>query len=118
MKKKHITLAEEIKRREEYNLLCPFPFYDREIINDLKIREDMITKKDNYNNVPVTYCKTCLSLHLKEVEFEGKKDLLTGENKKVTYCVPCGNTELESTHITEWEDFYKEKYGESFLEKK
>jgi len=118
MRKKESKLAAEIKRREDYNKLCPFPYYDTEIINDLKIREKMISKQTDYNNVPVTYCKTCLSLHLKEVTFEGKKDPLTGENKKVTYCVPCGNTETSSTHITEWEDFYEEKYGEKFINKK
>ena len=118
MRKKQANLAAEIKRREDYNLLCPFPYYDTEIINDLKIREKMISKLADYNNVPVFYCKTCLSIHLKEVTFEGKKNPITGEDHKVRYCVPCGNTETASTHITEWEDFYEEKYGEKFINKK
>lgn len=101
--KKPINLAEEIERRESANKMAPFPPYDREVINDLKIL-NMITKQDDYNNVPVTYCKTCLSLHVKEIA-----------NPDVAYCVDCGNTDLEKAHIHEWEDLYEEKYGERFL---
>lgn len=118
MRKKNINLAAEIKRREDYNLLCPFPYYSTEVIEDLKNKQKMVSKKTDYNNVPVTYCKTCLSLNLKEVTFKGQKDPATGEDKNVTYCVPCGNTDTETTHITEWEDFYEAKYGERFLDKK
>jgi len=118
MKKKDINLAAEIKKREDYNLLCPFPYYSTEIIQDLKTKQKMVTRKSDYNNVPVEYCKTCLSLHLKEVKFEGKLDLMTGKEKSVVYCIPCGNTSVESAHITEWEDFYEAKYGKTFLEKK
>lgn len=118
MKKKDINLAAEIKKREDYNLLCPFPYYSTETIQDLKTKQKMVTRKSDYNNVPVEYCKTCLSLHLKEVKFEGKLDLTTGKEKSVVYCIPCGNTSVERTHITEWEDFYEAKYGKPFLETK
>ena len=118
MKKKDINLAAEIKKREDYNLLCPFPYYSTETIQDLKTKQKMVTRKSDYNNVPVEYCKTCLSLHLKEVKFEGKLDLTTGKEKSVVYCIPCGNTSVESAHITEWEDFYEAKYGKPFLETK
>jgi hypothetical protein len=117
--KKTINLAKEIKKREEYNLMTPFPFYDTEVIEDIK-KLAMITKKDDYNNVYVTYCKTCLSLHVKDVTFP-RKDKKTGEAEKdveIAYCVPCGNTELDSAHISEWEDMYEEKYNERFLTKK
>jgi hypothetical protein len=118
MRKKDINLAAEIKRREDYNALCPFPYYSTEVIADLKTKHTMITKTSDYNNVPVEYCKTCLSLHLKEVKFEGQLDLTTGKERSVVYCIPCGNTTIERSHITEWEDFYQAKYGESFLAKK
>ena len=61
-------LEDEIKRREEANRMAPFPVYDTGIINDIKDL-NMITKIEDYNNVPVTYCKTCLKLHIKDVEF-------------------------------------------------
>ncbi len=104
-------LHKEIKRREQANLLAPFPVYSTEVITDLKIclkiKENMITKKEDYNNVPVTYCKTCGSLHIKTVKIKGKED--------VNYCVPCGNTDLGEAHIEEWEDIYEEKNGEKFI---
>ena len=109
MRKKDINLAAEIKRREEYNSLCPFPYYSTEVINDLKKKYNMITKKQDYNNVPIHYCKTCLSINLKVVEF-------AAQNREVTFCVTCGNTDIDSTHVTEWEDFYKDKYGKKFLD--
>lgn len=109
---KPTKLEEEIKRRELINSYSPFPVYDTEIINDLKKREEMISRKSDFNNVPVEYCKTCLSLKLKTVEFENSE---AGENRDVTYCVPCGNTELGTAHIEEWEDLYEEKYGEKFI---
>ena len=115
MNHKPANLAPEINRRETANSYAPFPVYDTEIINDLKIRQKMITKKDDYNNVPVTYCKTCGSLHIKKIEFS-KSD--NGEDRNVSYCVPCGNTDLGKVHIEEWEEIYEEKHGEKFLKAK
>ena len=72
--KNKIDLEKEIKRREYDNQFAPFPVHDTEVIADLKIylkyKNEMITKKADYNNVPVTYCKTCGSLHIKTVEFD------------------------------------------------
>lgn len=121
--KKGFNLAEEIKRRVLANRMAPFPQYDTESIEDLKIINDMITKKDNYNNVPIEYCGTCLKIHLKDVEFPKHNEnvestKLTEKERKITYCVDCGNTDIKSTHITEWEDFYEKKYGEKFLNQK
>lgn len=121
MKKKEINLAAEIKKREDYNSMCPFPYYSTEVIADLKKKQHMITKKQDYNNVPIHYCKTCLSIALKTVKFEPKNSNLGNGlsdelSREITFCIPCGNTEIESTHITEWEDFYKEKYGHKFLD--
>lgn len=112
------NLAKEIERREEANKYSPFPVYDREEIKDLKEKRNMLTKKDDYNNVPVHYCKTCLSIKLKEIDFPKE---LPGEkieyrpSNKVTYCLDCGNTEIESAHIEEWEELYIEKKGTKFL---
>ena len=120
---KGINLAEEIIRRESANRMAPFPVYDTEVINDIKKLEYMISKKDDYDNVHVAYCTTCLSLHLKDVEFPKHNDKgdvvrFTESERKLTYCVPCGNTDIKTAHITEWEDFYEERYGERFLSKK
>tara|TARA_R110002049_G_scaffold227371_1_gene399571 strand:- start:112 stop:348 length:237 start_codon:yes stop_codon:yes gene_type:complete len=74
-----------------------------------------MSKNGIENNEPVTYCKLCLSIHIKTVEFPKNE---TEGDRDVHYCVPCGNTELETAHISEWEELYKEKYGENFLTKK
>tara|TARA_R110002051_G_C8516883_1_gene467280 strand:- start:195 stop:530 length:336 start_codon:yes stop_codon:yes gene_type:complete len=107
---KHDQLIKEIERREYYNQMAPFPVYDTEIINDLKILS-MITSKDSSNNEPITYCKTCLSIHIKTVEFKDTE-------QEVDYCISCSNTDLGETHISEWEDMYEERYGEKFLTRK
>lgn len=100
-----IDLIPEIKRREYYNSVSPFPVYDTEVIKDMK-KLDKLAKKNDYNDVPVTYCKTCLSLRLKIID-----------EPKVCYCGDCGNTEFGEETITKWEFLYEEKYGEKFLSK-
>ena len=110
---KYEDIPKEITKREKQNELAPFPVNSTEVITDLK-HLHMITTKESSNNTPVTYCKTCLSLHIKITEVLDDK---TG-TQEVDYCIPCGNTELETAHIEEWEDLYEEKYGERFLTKK
>lgn len=107
---RHDEILKEIERREYYNRISPFPVYDTEIINDLK-KLKMITTKDNSNNEPITYCKTCLSIHIKTVKFEDTDQV-------VDYCISCSNTELAEAHISEWEDLYEDRYGERFLTKR
>lgn len=118
---KRSKLAAEIKRREYYNSLSPFPIYDTEIINDLKIYL-MISKKENYNNVPISYCKTCLSIALKDVTFPRSDNSEPKDSQQpealVGYCIPCGNTDIVEAHVEEWEEMYAEKYGEKFLDQK
>jgi len=116
--RKRTNLASEIKRREYWNLMAPFAIYDKEIIEDLKILL-MITRKENYDNVPVTYCKTCLSLHIKDVTFPRSDGSEPIEEQKpaalVGYCVPCGKTDLAEAQVSEWEEMYQEKYEDKFL---
>ena len=52
------------------------------------------------------YCKTCLSLKIRNIPNMEDSD----------YCDDCGSTDIESTHISEWEEVYKNKLGHSFLE--
>lgn len=106
------SIAYEIKRREEANLLAPFPVYDTEVIEDLKKYLKMRT--ENPDNEPVTFCTNCLSLHVKTVEFEPGPG---GEDRNVDYCVSCGNTDMDKTDIYSWGLMYEEKYGEKFFNK-
>lgn len=101
-------LRSEIERREWHNSMAPFPPYDTDIINDLKKLEIVMSSKTN--DEPITYCKTCLSIRIKTIEFKET-------NQEVDYCTACSNTELDETHIYDWERMYEEKYGTKFLNK-
>ena len=58
--------------------------------------------KDQYNDEPVFYCNHCLSLNIQMIE-------------DLEYCSKCGTTVVESCHIEEWQEKYKNRYGEEFL---
>lgn len=63
---------------------------------------DSIEKQEEYNNEPVFYCNSCLSLNIQSVE-------------ELDYCVDCGGTVIEQDHIDYWNEKYKSRYGEEFL---
>lgn len=62
--------------------------------------------KEEYNSVPVYYCKDCLSLTIVE-EIEG-----------VPSCSKCNNANIGTTSIEEWNEMFFKKYGYHYLEKK
>lgn len=57
-----------------------------------------------YNDIPVFYCKKCLSLNIKTVI-------------GMDYCDDCNSTNIDHCHIEEWEKMYEEKYGYKLLNK-
>lgn len=59
---------------------------------------------DTYNDIPVFYCKKCLSLNIKSVI-------------GMDYCDDCNSTNIEQCHIEEWEKMYQERYGYKLLDK-
>lgn len=61
--------------------------------------------KEEYNNIPVHYCTQCLSLKVKCVPYL----------EDVEYCDECNSTNIRVTHIHNWEEIYKKKYGTNFL---
>lgn len=62
---------------------------------------DMLTIED-YNSIPVYFCKNCLSLKIR----------VLGEYSE--YCDDCGSTDIETTDIESWRKMYKDKYGRDF----
>lgn len=62
---------------------------------------------DEYNNIPVLYCQSCLSLKVKSVPYMAGMD----------YCDSCSSTDIKECHIEEWENLYKERYGHKYLDK-
>lgn len=61
----------------------------------------MLTTED-YNSVPVYFCKNCLSLKIR----------VLGEYSE--YCDECGSTDIETTDIESWRKMYRDKYGREF----
>lgn len=60
---------------------------------------------EEYNDIPVHYCKDCLSLKIKTV--------VGGLN--LDYCDECGGTNIEQVHIDKWRTIYKDRYGFDYL---
>lgn len=61
--------------------------------------------KEEYNNIPVHYCKECLSLKVMRV----------AGMEEACYCDDCGGTGIEQTSIEEWEQLYRKKHGFTYL---
>lgn len=61
---------------------------------------------NDYNKIPVLYCKNCLSLRIRNIPQVEDSD----------YCDDCGSTDIEEISIEEWETLYKQKYGHLYLE--
>lgn len=61
--------------------------------------------KEEYNEIPVFYCKDCLSLTILNID-------------KYNYCRHCGSTDVGVSLIDEWEKMYEDKFGIRHLNKK
>lgn len=71
-------------------------------MNSLSIEQ---LSKSEYNAEPVVYCKNCLSLKIRVLE------------DNIDYCDECGCTDTNTANITLWEEMYKNKYGNHFINK-
>ena len=60
-------------------------------------------KKEEYNDIPVEFCKTCLSLHI-----------LGLKNSAYGYCADCGSTRTGLASIEWIEEEYK-RTGKRFI---
>lgn len=62
-------------------------------------------EKNEYNEVPVHYCKSCLSLKIvNDTGIEG-----------LDYCNSCGSTNIDLINIEQWEIMHRKRYGFDFL---
>lgn len=73
----------------------------------------MTTKKE-YNDVPVLYCKRCISLKIISIEPAGLNKY-PEEKKPIDYCGSCGNADVGETHIENFNLKYKKFYGKDHL---
>lgn len=66
----------------------------------------MISKKKDYNNVPVKYCDRCLSLKVLSLENRFRNEPPT----EIDYCGRCGSIDIYETHIESWKILYDSMY--------
>lgn len=62
--------------------------------------------KEEYDKVPVLYCKNCLSLKIMGVP--GIDDAY--------FCDDCGSSDIEECTIEEWQKMYRDRYGFDYLD--
>lgn len=62
---------------------------------------------NDYNAIPVLYCKYCLSIKVRSIPVIEDSD----------YCDDCGSTDIGECSVEEWETLYKNKYGHRYLDK-
>lgn len=62
------------------------------------VEENSLTKEE-YNKIPVYYCKHCMSLHIKTIAMN------------IDYCEDCGSTNIDSTDIETWKNLSNNKYN-------
>lgn len=66
----------------------------------------MSISKEEFNSEPVYYCSECLSLSI------------VSADSSVSFCTECGCAMVEKDSVEQWENKYRNKYGQLFLDKK
>ncbi len=54
--------------------------------------------KEEYNDIPVYYCKDCLSLNIRTMD------------EQYDYCGKCGSLHIGVSMIDDWKQLYEGKY--------
>lgn len=74
-------------------------------------------EKQQYDTLPVIYCKSCLSLRIENYLSDvNKYPEEEGIINEYDYCNNCGATDLGTCSITEYQELYKQRYGHYPLE--
>lgn len=63
--------------------------------------------QEEFNEIPVYYCRKCLSLKIRDVEHIEDSE----------YCDECGSTDIEQANIEDWDAMYVARYGHHFMDK-
>ena len=63
--------------------------------------------KEEYNQIPVFYCRKCLSLKIRNVERIDNSE----------YCDDCGSTDIAQASVDEWDAMYVARYGHHLTDK-
>lgn len=67
--------------------------------------EEQKMTKEEYNAIPVHYCRDCLSLNIRNID---------GPDS-MPFCDECGSTTVLQCDIETWEQLYKIRYNKSYL---
>lgn len=62
-------------------------------------------KINEYNEIPVYYCKECLSLKIISLDQEQ------------CFCDQCGGMDIDTCTIEDWENMFEQKYNHKFVNK-
>lgn len=73
----------------------------------------IVTTMNEYNDTPVLYCKSCLSLLIRNALNRGTSD----EVDELDYCDKCNSTSIGICSIAEWEAMYVARFGHKYLDK-
>lgn len=77
--------------------------------------ENTSLSKQEYNDIPVFYCKRCLSLLISHPLISKIKK--PEEVDDFDFCCECSSSDIGQCSIEEWEEMYKKAHnGVSFLE--
>lgn len=79
---------------------------------------DNSSNKEEYNEIPVIYCKSCLSLHIENFLSNRLEDEYEGKIHEYDYCKDCGSTDLGVCTIKEYQKLYIERYGYTPVKRK
>lgn len=74
--------------------------------------------KNKYDEIPIIYCKSCLSLHIENYSSNLEEYPEEGVIDDNDFCKTCGSTNIGYTTIDEWEQMYIKRYGKEPLAKK
>lgn len=61
-------------------------------------------RNNEYNQIPVYYCRDCLSVLI-----------IDGEEFVDSYCDTCGSTNIGKASLEDFDVLYSEKYGRNFF---
>lgn len=64
-----------------------------------------MTRRNEYDDEPVLYCKRCLSLKIKSTDGDENND----------YCADCGSTIIHKAPLEAWDMLYQRMYHKPFL---
>lgn len=79
--------------------------------------ECLTQDNSKYDTIPVIYCKSCLSIKIKNcLSNIDTYPQVEGKTNEYDYCDNCGSTDLGTCSIHEYQEMYKQRYGHYPLE--